>query len=180
MRTPILGPGTFASSSGSTHRETIIGVFKNGEASASLPVGSPVVLSFNGTDDGLAVVLPSTAATASAAKSSGFGAGVVVSANGIAAGAMGDVQTWGLCLNARITAATRSATSAAWVSYASQDTGALLAIETVGNGFSIVGSTVTQQYLPYAVLAQSYASSTTQASSLSQPYITAKVFLRML
>jgi hypothetical protein len=179
MRTPILGPGTFSAPSGSTHRETIVGTFKNGEASLSLALGTPVVLSFNGTDDGLAVVLPSTAAGVSAAKSN-FEAGVVVSPNGIASGQIGDVQTWGLCLNARITAATRSATSAAWVSYASQDTGVLLAIETVGNGFSIVGSTVTQQYLAYAILAQSFSSSTTQASSLSQPYVTAKVFLRML
>ena len=180
MRTPVLGPGTFASPTGSTHRETIIGTFKNAETSATLGLGTPVVLAFNGTDDGLAVQLPATVAAVSAAKNSGFPAGVVVSPNGILAGAIGDVQTWGLCLQAKIVAATRSATSAAWVSYASQDTGAVLEVDTVANAFNIQGSTVAQQYLPYAVLAQSYASSTTQASSLAQPTITAKVFLRML
>jgi hypothetical protein len=179
MRTPVLGPGTFSSPTGSTHRETIIGTFKNAEASLTLGLGTPVVLSFNGTDDGLAVALPSTVGAA-AAKNAGFPAGVVVSPNGILAGAIGDVQTWGLCLQAKVVAATRSATSAAWVSYASQDTGAVLEVDTVANAFNIQGSTVAQQYLPYAVLAQSYASSTTQASSLAQPTVLAKVFLRML
>jgi hypothetical protein len=176
MRTPILGPGTFAAGAGSTHRENIVGVFKNADT-VTLQPGIPCVLVFNGTDDGLAVVL---AATAGAAITTGAVAGVVVSPGGIAVGALGDVQTYGLCLNAKITAATRSATSAAWVSYAAGSTGQILEVETVANGFTPLGTTASQQYAPYAMLAGTYASSTTQASSLAQPYVTAKVFLRLL
>lgn len=177
MRTPILGPGTFAAPSGSTHRETIVGVFKNAEASTTLALGVPVVLAFNGTDDGLAVVLP---ATAGAAKTTVFACGVVVSPNGIVAGQLGDVQVYGLCLQAKIMVGTRSATDAVWASYASGAAAGILEMETVNNMFTQLGSSASQQYIPYAALAESYASSTTQASSLTQPSITKKVFLRML
>lgn len=178
MRTPILGPGTFSAGAGSVHRENIVGVFKNGEVSSTLAIGQPVVLALNGTDDGLAVVLP---ATAGAAKTTGLGIGVVVAPNGIAAGQLGDVQVYGLCLNVKLTAVTRTGTGTVWASYVSGAIGDILEIETVSNGFTDVGSSASQQYIPYAIAALSWASSTTQASTIVSPSAnTGKAFLRML
>ena|SRR5260221_10023554 len=186
MRIPTLGPGTFAGgSTGAVHREAIYANFKNAEASLAIPNGTPAVLVYNGTDDGLAVVLPSTAG---AAKSATLFAGICRAiAGSLPTGVVGDFAVYGLCLTANITVATRSASTVVWPSYAAGAVGDFLALETVGNGLTDLGSAAQTGYGVVAVLAQAYVSATTLASSIVSGASTVsflqlplKVHLRMM
>lgn len=159
--------------------------FKNADT-VTLPNGNVVCLIFNGTDDGLAVVLPSTAGANIA---NTLSVGVVTNPgtdNGIAPGKWGQVVTFGLCLNAKITTSTRTATTASFASWAALGIGDYLAPETVGNGlaFQGKGTAASNGSAVEFVLAQSIASSSGAASTTSNTSLvmqqTAKVFLRTM
>lgn len=171
--------------------DKIICVAKNAEASATIPLGTPVALAFNGTDDGLAVVLPSSS---SAAKLNAFRFGVAV--RDIAAGTVGEVQTYGLCNKVLLALQTRAGTSGG-SSFASVDTvaqGVLLSINSVGNVFSTMAQTVAaassdnqtlSNFDPGRIaLAQSIASAagvaTASTYTITQITQYVKAFLRMM
>lgn len=174
-------------------------LFKNGEASASIPVGSPVVFVMNATDDGFAAVLPSTAG---AAKCPELFAGVNVSPSALAAGEFGTSQIWGFCNYATVVQQSRSASTASFVSAAAFSVGQPLNVDTVNNAFTL-GSIVTGAMTivtgattdtvavnfgdgnpPMAVIAQTLVSQASSASTTSdtRTKITygLKVFLRAM
>jgi hypothetical protein len=151
---------------------------KSGEASSSIPKGTPVVLELNGTDDGLAVVLPATGGTAFCAAAFG------VTTAALAAGATGQVQAFGFNRYSIIRRGTRAASSDSWTSSAAMSTGQLLVIDTVNNCFSTAASLAASAFLPLGLLVESVASVAASATATSdtRTVITtsAKTFLRML
>jgi hypothetical protein len=188
---------------GNNKAEAVYLSCKSAESSASIPRGTPVALVMNATNDGLAVVLPSTA-TATKAEVLAFG----VTPAAIAAGNFGKVQAYGFCRNAVLVKRTRSATDADWASTAAAAVGAILTIDTVDNCFRVQGNNVITVkditgtaasdsvaasitlntipgFAPMAVLCEAVASSTTNTSATSFATGTVstglvKVFLRML
>lgn len=162
---------------------------RNDEASTSLVKGQPVILTLDGTEDGLAVVLPSTAG----ATKLNFGYGVV-SDDTVATGALGNVQRMGICLYNILVRATRAASSDSWTSSQSIASAVLLTIETVNNGWatqastrsiaSTVNGTVTDFAQAMAFLAETVASMAASATATSdtRTVITqaVKAFLKML
>lgn len=177
--------------------ETVSFLAKNAESSSTINQGNPVCFVMNATDDGLAVVLPATAAAAKCPK---LLTGVALEA--IAAGAKGRIQCFGFCTKSVVVRATRSASDADWASTAAGAVGDALKIQTADNAFvraSIPSSYVTgtagsdtlaldlAMFAPFAVLAETLVSATTAASTSSGPTsdITVstslvKTFLRML
>ena len=164
---------------------------RNAETSTTIPIGTPVCLQLNGTEDGLAVILP---ASASQTQADCFFFGVVTDANGILAGHIGQVQQYGYCRNALVRMRTRAASTDNWgASAQSQATGVLLAVDTVYNCFvstaasvafaSTDAGTITYTRIPYAFLASSIVSVASTVSSggsnLALTVLT-KVFLRTM
>jgi 3-deoxy-D-arabino-heptulosonate 7-phosphate (DAHP) synthase len=146
---------------------------RNAESSSSMPLGTPVCFQLNGTEDGLAVVLP---ASASASKCQSFFAGVVTDASGIAAGKIGNVQQFGIVRNALIKRTTRAASTDNWAaSMQSIAAEAFLAIDTTDNCFVTTAGTVTiaasdavtitYTNRPYAFMAQSVVSAASTVST---------------
>lgn len=156
MRLPTLG----------AKYQTVIVQVKNADT-VVIPNGSPVCFVMNGTDDGLAVVLPNTGG---AAKATTLFAGVVEftgtsAGTGLPVGSIGDSFFFGMVTNARVELVTRSATSANWPSYAALAVGDALDVDTINNVFTDVATGAASAYAPYAVLGQSVPSATTQLSS---------------
>lgn len=155
-------------------------VVKNAEASASIPAGTPVCFVMNGTDDGLAVVLPSTGA---AVKATSFAAGVALQA--MAAGDVREAQVYGFCNNVVLKRQTRSDSGASWSSNSDGFvTGLLLVVDTVYNAFSTLASSGGSIYEPYAILAASVASWAASASTTSDTRtvitVATKAMIRMM
>src|SRR5665213_2616908 len=84
--------------------------YKNAET-VTIPAGTPAIIYFNGTDDGLAVVLP---ATAGQTQSERMFAGVAM--QDVAPNQVGNFQNFGFCRQINLVVQTRSATSggASW------------------------------------------------------------------
>ncbi len=152
--------------------------------------GTPLVYSLNGTEDGFAVVLPSTAG---ADKSMKFLAGVAV--DDIAAGQIGQVQCYALCRGVKITRETRSAVTggASWSSVTDLSIGSFLSLDTVNNAFLTMPATVNVPATDstalslnnyYAWLAETVASVSASATATSDTRtaltVLAKAYIRML
>lgn len=164
--------------------DRIICTVRNGEASASLPKGTPVVLNIStasATDDGLSVVLPATAGVTNS-----FGLKYGVLTDTLVAGAYGESILFGVAAYALITRMTRAASSDSWTSSASQASGIGMGLDTINNAFllgaSIAGS-IASNNMP-AILLDSLASSAASASATSdtRTVITNanRAFIRML
>lgn len=173
--------------------------FRNAEASASIPPGSPIIFVMNATEDGFAGVLPSTA---TATKSPEFFAGVNVNPSAVVANDYGAAQIWGFCNYAIVVQMSRAASTDSFVSNAAFSIGQPLAIDTVNNAFktssqvtgafTIVTNATTDTLAinfgdgnpPMAVIAQTLASASSSASTTSdtRTKITygLKVFLRAM
>ena len=152
----------------------------------TIPLGTPVCLNMNGTNDGLDVVLPHTGG---ATKAHAFAYGVVVSPatpnlQGIPVNQYGEAQIFGFVNNCVLTRQTRSASTVSWNSEASIASYNILQIDTVANGFSTSGTQAATAYLPFAILQQSLASyaSSVSATSDTRTAITAnvKAFVRII
>lgn len=140
----------------------LVGI-QNGEASASIPAGTPVILSLNGTGDGFAVVLPSTAG---AAKSNALAFGVAV--NTLVTGQRDSAFAYGYSPYNILTIMTRAASSNSWTSSASISSFALLGIDTVNNAFSTISASAgSGNWGVMGVLIQSVASSAASATNTS-------------
>lgn len=154
-------------------------VIRNADT-ATIPLGTPVILVLNGTNDGLDVVLPSTAG---ASKMHSLAYGVTIGP-AITANSYGEAMIFGFHSNVVLTRQTRSASTVTWASEASIASFVLMNIESVANGFQIGATLASTNFLPFAVLAQSlasYASSAT-ATTDSRTALTAavKAFLRII
>ena len=147
--------------------------------------GTQVYLTFNGTEDGFACILPSSA---SAAQQLSFAYGVVT--DDVLAGQVGEARRHGLCNYILIAAQTRSASTNSFATVASLALGLPLGIDTVNNCFLTVASSeasaatlpIIDQY--FGFLAQNVATlagiaSNTAATQLIL-YQGVKAFLRML
>jgi hypothetical protein len=153
-------------------RDLMAVVIYNDEATATIPVGAPVVLSLSGTQDGLAVVLPSTAGNA---KQSTFGYGV--SLNSIPPKGFGEAQVFGLCNNVAIMR-TRATSTDPYVTLAS---GVLLLAESVSNTFVTAASNGASAFVPVAAIASTIASIASTAASTATAFTSQCVaFLRMM
>jgi hypothetical protein len=164
--------------------DKIILTVRNGEASASIPRGTPVCLAAgatSATNDGLDVVLPATAGNANS-----FGLRFGILTDTLTAGSFGESILFGVATYALITRMTRAASTDSWTSSASQASGVALGLDTLNNalliGASIAGSIASQH--ADAVLLDSLASSAASASATSdtRTAITnaVRVFVRML
>lgn len=146
----------------------------------TIPIGTPVVLVFNGTDDGLAVVLP---ATAGAQKSGVFQKGVVTTS--LAVKGLGEAIIHGIVPAAVITRATRAATTDSWSASASHSNLWVLALDTLNNAFlPQASSLLTNTFAPQAALIDSMAAVAASASATSDTRtaltVAARVFVRMM
>lgn len=159
--------------------ETISFRVKNGESSSTIVKGTPVVLEVDGTDDGLSVVLPGSAA----ANANSLVFGVAIAS--IAAGNYGEVQAFGFNRYSILRRQTRGASTDSWASGIAISVGVMLNIDTVNNCFSTSGGTLAASaFLPFALAGESVASYASSASATSdtRTAITTsiKTFLRML
>jgi hypothetical protein len=155
---------------------------KNADATlaGTMAVGTPVVLQLNGTDDGLAVVLPSTAG---AAQTEACMYGVLTQA--LPYLQTGYAMRNGVVSNAVIVRATRAATTDSWSSSASIASWAALSVDTLNNGFTTVSASAgASRYQAFAVLAQSISSIAGTASATSDTRtaltVTGKVWINLL
>src|SRR5688572_7673296 len=110
-------------------------------AISATPKGTPVCLQLNGTEDGLAVILPSAATSQALADCFFYG----VARDTYAANQLGNFITFGYVRQAIIRRATRggSATSDNWAGSTSIAKQVLLSIDTVNNCFSTAGVATT-------------------------------------
>lgn len=161
------------------------GTIKNGEASASIPRGTPVILKLSTTsdsdNDGLAVVLPSTAGAANS-----FGLRYGISLDTIATGAFSEAVLFGVASYALITRMTRAASSDSWTSSASVASGAGMGVDTINNAL-LVGATIAGSIASNAMpiilldsLASSAASATATSDTRTAITNAVRVFVRML
>ncbi len=158
-------------------------------SSATIPVGTPVCLSMDGTDDGLDVCLPSNKSQDHADM---FFFGVITDT--LLAGQNGSSICYGLAKKALIVRATRSDDSANWVGSTSIASRVLLSIDTVNNAFSTAAASQTNasntsittiaSRVPFVFLANDIASFASTASTATSygTVLTAltKVFVRAL
>lgn len=163
----------------------IAATVRNGETSASIPRGTPVVMKLSTTasnsGDGLDVVLPSTAGAAV----SSFGRYGVVS-DTIATGAYSESLLFGVANYAIITRATRAASTNSWSASGTVASGIALGIDTLNNAFLQGASS--DGSLPGAVggafLLDSLATVSASASATSDTRTaittSARVFVKML
>lgn len=164
------------------NKRDLMAVVIRNNAGASIPIGTPVCLNMNGTNDGLDVVLPNSAT----AKSHAFAYGVTLAT--YADQQYGEAQVFGFCPNIVMLRQTRSASTADWSSNnAGFALGHILVIDTAGNRFSTSGGTqAITGYLPFAVLAESIATWASTASSDATAdtrlsiTVASKAFLRMM
>lgn len=156
----------------------VLDVIKSAEASATIPAGTPVSLVLNGTDDGWAVVLPSTAGAA-LANSAFYG----VATAALTPGNIGESITFGIVPYAILAASTRAATSDSF-STASFATGNLLCLDTINNAFKLASASLgSNNFLPFALMAQSLTvsgSATATSLTLTVNTVAVRVFVRML
>jgi len=153
-------------------RDLVAMCIYNDEASATIPLGAPVVLSLSGTQDGVAVVLPATAADK---KQTTFGYGVSLGAYAIKT--FGEAQVFGLCSNVMLMKTRATSTDP----YVSLDVGVLLKAESVSNAFVTVASGGASAFMPVAAIAFSIAAVASTAASTATAYTSQCVaFLRMM
>ena len=159
----------------------------NGETTASIPRGTPVILKSVSTGsvpatDGLHVVLPATAGDVNS-----YGLRFGVSVDTLAAAAAGESILFGVCLYAIIVLSTRSTpgTGGASWSTVSQASGAGLAVDTLNNAF-LIGGTIAASIASNAMMAilmdsMTMTASATHTSDTSTAFTkSARVFVRML
>lgn len=159
-------------------KDIVAVVIYNDEASSSIPIGAPVVLSLSGTQDGLGVVLP---ATATDKKQTTFGYGVCMGdgkGGTLLSKGFGEAQVFGLCNFVKLLR-TRAASTDAFVSI---DVGALLKAESVSNCFQTAASVGASVVQPAAAVASSISAAAAAISSTTSLSITqfCTAFLRMI
>jgi hypothetical protein len=158
---------------------------RNAETTLTILRGAPVFFAYNGTDDGLAA----KSAVSLAAAVQTFFAGVALQDIGV--GKIREVIAYGHVAYARYIIATRAASTDVWASYSAGALGDVLSVNTATNdgagqqvqAFSRAGAGSGGSLMPWN-LAETYASATTQASSLGGSSIFSigykKIFIRSM
>ena len=169
MRMPLVG----------NKADHVASPIKNADT-VQLKRGQPVVLNVNGTDDGLAVVLPSTAG---AAKSASFLYGVSVHQPEV--NQVSEAIVSGVCPFVLVVINTRSASSVSWATGASVASGLALLVDTANNAFGTAAAFGSgSMYMPYAVLLDTIGTQAGSASATSDTRLAAtagfRAFIRML
>lgn len=171
-------------------------------ADKSISVGTPLVLNLSSTaqpatadgfaagyQDGLQVILPSTAGQVLSAHAN-YG----IALGKIANNQYGESMVHGVCQAVFEIVLTRTSTTSVWASYAAINsvtgTGAtpfLLSIDTLNNAFNTYSSLASGNLQPPAILLDSIASFTTNASTIGVGSLTsyastllARIFVRMM
>lgn len=145
-------------------REILAGVFQNNDT-VTISEGMPIAFSFSAASntlggDGLYAVSLATAGASSYALAYGVALGTV------APNQYGEAIVFGYTGYVLVTVLTRSASSAVWPSTAAISTGAVLQLDTANNAFSVFSSAhPLTNFQPFAILLDSVASATTQAST---------------
>lgn len=111
--------------------------YYNGEASASIPPGAPLVFKMDGTDDGIKAVLPSSA---SALLAQNFFCGIAADGQSVATGGYGSAVILGFHSGAIVALQTRTASTESWSTAAALSVGQALSVDTTYNAL-LVGST---------------------------------------
>lgn len=152
------------------------------EASATIPVGTPVIFKIDGTAlDGLGVILPSSS---TAIKATAFFGGVML--RSLTAGDRGEMLTSGFAQTALYCRGTRASTTDNWPSFAAIALGDHLMLDTVANAFAMSTVGAARSSPPLAVVAdtsQTAASTTTATSSAYTQWSTnsnATVLMKMI
>ena len=147
-------------------REDARVVIKNNDAQ-QIFVGAPVVLDFAATSE-LGVQVKSTNSLAAAEQINFFG----IALSNLNNGQYGEAQVYGYNTIARVMYATRTATNATWASVAALSIGEVLTMgtgtgsnATVGDQNFIRAGTTAAPGQGFVVAAQTFASTTTNASS---------------
>jgi hypothetical protein len=163
-------------------RDNVIIVVKNAESSATLTAKTPVCFYMNGTDDGLAVVKPSTGGVPAA--HAAF-AGCLLES--IAVGKCGESMIYGFVEDAVLLRMVRANTSggSSWTSSDSIAKFTPLNVDTVNDCFSSFATVVAATgYLPFAFLAEdvtSQAASATNATDTRTAItVAANIFVRSM
>lgn len=158
-------------------RDSVIHIVRNMDT-VSIPGGTPVVLTMNGTNDGLGVVLPSTAG---ATKSQLLPYGVLAG-DSLNVGEAGESIVFGYSQFTVVTVLTRSATSASWPAAASVAALQALTIDTANNAFATAATVGTNP--PAAVLVDTIAAQAGSATNATDTRLgitsKARAFIRML
>lgn len=157
--------------------DTEFRIVKNSDATlaATMPAGTPVILALNSTDDGLAVVMPSTAGNI-ATEALFFG----VLPYALQQNQVGEAISNGLVQNAIMTRATRSASSASWTSSQSIASWACMSVDTINNALTTYSASGgASQYMPFAVLAQSVSSISASATATTDTRTAITVSVRV-
>jgi hypothetical protein len=164
-------------------KEVVMMSFQN-EDTVAIKRGGPVALKALASNPGVGAVSADTLAAANQQTFFGFNAGPEV-----AVGAFGDAQVFGFFEYARILVTTRAASTDVWASYPAVALYDILAINSVASAQAVARSGAGSANLAYPMIAAfSYASATTQASSLSTSgvgdallsVIEARVFVRAM
>jgi hypothetical protein len=144
-------------------RDNIILTYMNCEASASIPVGAPVMHNMSATaaasTDGVCGVLPSTAGAALYQ----FLIGVNVSTN-LAVNQYGEALAYGYCPSTLVKLRTRATSTDTWASVATVASALLLVPDFTNNDFQTLAN-VAAQSTPPMILLDTLASMATQAST---------------
>lgn len=143
---------------------------------ATIAAGAPVCLAYNGTQDGLAVVLPATTGTNQLAQGMLYGVNTLP----LAVGALGNAVVFGICFCTLLELQSRTSNSVSWAAVASMAVGVNLAIDTVNNMWVTAASGT----CPLAVLGQTVAAVAGSASATSDTRtaltIAVKAFIRLM
>ena len=147
----------------------------NGDT-VSIPVGAPVVLVSNGTNDGIDVVLPTTSNSAQLVQAFKYG----VASKTMAVGDFAEAVVFGVHNNLLLIRQTRASSTNTWNTEAARSVGDYLTVVSNLNGFittvtaigalTVSTGTVTvnvQTVWPDAVLMQTLASYASSASATS-------------
>lgn len=167
---------------GGNKPNTMRAKIRSGETSITILKGGPVFYTLGTTvaDNGIKVVSASGLADVSQGLFAGF------AMQDVAVGQYREAQIEGICEYARLILTTRSATSATWASQAAGAIGDVLSIATGTNNCQALSDVGVGSagIFPRFVLGTSWASITTQASSLGPTgtawTTTGRIFIRSL
>lgn len=152
---------------------------RNAEVSAQIPLGTPVFLALNGTEDGFAVIRPSTASANSVGD---FFSGILERA--LDAGEVGSSVVYGFCLKALFSQQTRAASTDNFASAPAVAIGDLLTVDTLVNCVTVEAAQPAGEQPYFMKAAQTIASADSIASTSSDTRLAVtqylKVFIRSL
>lgn len=158
-----------------------VSIVVRNSGATDIPLGAPVFFTMNGTNDGLDII----GANAAAGAKQGFCGGIALAV--IPAGANGEAQVYGICLNTRVVTITRPASTDTYNSVTAIVVGDVMAINTLSGADAISRSAAgaATALIPNIVAAQAYTSTASQSSSFDTTSRTAittmlRTFLRLM